>query len=107
MAKRKLYSQTDEDRINRIGERIRTIRKLKGLTVENLSEKLGCTKQFISVLETSNRLSVGTLIALCRVLETTPNILLGYDTKLENVLDEIEKLKCCFFKKTEDDNEQK
>ena len=99
MAKRKIYAEVDEKILSQIGLRIQTIRKIKGLTLEQFSKKLGCSKQFAQHLETANNMTLGTLIAICRVLEITPNTLLGYDAELENFVREIETVKEKFFSK--------
>ena len=83
MAKRKIYAEVDEKKIHGIGEKIKTIRELKGLTLEQFGKKLGCSKQFAHYLENADNMTLGSLIAICRVLEVTPNTLLGYDAELD------------------------
>ena len=99
MAKRKIHAEVDEKKLSQIGLKIQTIRKIKGLTLEQFSKSLGCSKQFVQHLETANNMTLGTLIAICRVLEITPNTLLGYDAELENFVREIETVKEKFFSK--------
>lgn len=99
MAKRKIYAEVDEKKIHGIGKKIKTIREYKGLTLEEFGKKLGCSKQFAQYLENADNMTLGSLIAICRVLEVTPNTLLGYDAELENFMREIEIAKEKFFGK--------
>lgn len=95
---KKLYTETDEKKVRGIGRRVRIIREMKGLTLEEFGKRLGCSKQFISAFESKNTISIGTMVAVCRVLEITPNTLLGYDTELEELLAKIDEAKEKFFK---------
>lgn len=103
--KRRLYTEMDEIRIKEIGTRVRTVRELKGLTLDEFGRKLGCTKQFVCAFESKTHMSIGTLLACCRVLEVTPNTLLGYDTKLERFLSDVEKAKAKFCAEQEVNHE--
>jgi len=104
MAYRKIYTEIEQAKVNGIGKRMRIIREMKGLTIEQVGKKLGCSKQYVSVIESTNRLSVGTLLAVCRILGTTPNVLLGYDPAIDNLMSDIETLKAKFFSKFEGTN---
>lgn len=95
--KRKVFTEVDEAKVIGIGKRVKIVREYRGLTLEEFGKKLGCTKQFVNQFESKQCMSIGTLVAVCRVLEVTPNTLLGYDTKLEKFLDEVEKAKAKFF----------
>lgn len=55
-----------------IGQRIRKIRKARGLTQEQLAEKVGISKTHMSHIETGNtKLSLSTFISLAEVLEVS------------------------------------
>ena len=97
MPKRKICADVDEKKILGIGAKIKTIREFKGLTLEQFGKKLGCSKQFAQHLECADNMTLGSLIAICRVLEVTPNTLLGYDAELEKFMREIETAKEKFF----------
>ena len=99
MPKRKIYAEVDEKRILGISEKIKIIREFKGLTLEQFGKKLGCSKQFAQHLECADNITLGSLIAVCRVLEVTPNTLLGYDAELEKLMREINTAKEKFFSK--------
>ena len=99
MSKRKIYAEVDEKRLRGIGKKIKMIREYKGLTVDQFGKKLGCSKQFAHYIEGTDNMTLSTLIAVCRVLEVTPNTLLGYDAELENFMREIETVKENFFSK--------
>ena len=60
-----------------LGKRIRTRRKLMGLTQEELSEKAGISCSFMGHIERGSRkLSLETLIRLCDVLSVSSDYLL-------------------------------
>ena len=99
MGKRKIYAEVDEKKVRGIGKKIRTIREFKGLTLEQFGKELGCSKQFAQYLENANNMTLGSLVAICRILEVTPNTLLGYDAELEKFMGEIETAKEKFFSK--------
>lgn len=89
----KIYGADETQNLSKIGERLRVIRELRGLTLQEVASVLNCTKQRISCFEAGNVPSVGSLMALCKVYKTTPNTLLGGNEKLENYLSEFEQLK--------------
>jgi len=64
----------------RIGERIRRLRILKGLTQAGLSELLGMSTEAYGRLERGFSLpSFPTFVRICSVLETSPDRLLEYE----------------------------
>jgi len=83
----------------KVGKRIRSARKTKNLTQDDLAEKTNISSKFVSSIEQNrSKPSVDTLIDICNVLEvTTDYVLLDsvYASK-EMMMDEIaEKLKKC------------
>lgn len=71
-----------------IGKRIRKIREDKGLTQEDLAEKLDVSNAYISKIERGRTtLSLERLSGLCRVLEESPEyILQGTDQSSDDYL---------------------
>lgn len=62
-----------------------SMRKAKGLSQEELAEKLGVSRQAISKWENGiSSPEMAQLPKLCEIFETTPNELLGYESKKEN-----------------------
>ena len=60
-----------------MGERIRTIRKEKGMTQEQLAEATGYTANHISHIEVgSTKLSLTSLVSIANTLDVTPDKLL-------------------------------
>lgn len=70
-----------------MGDRIAAARKGKGLTLDQLAEKSGCSKSYIWELENKNppRPSAEKLAAIAEVLGTTVDVLIG--TPINNVAD--------------------
>lgn len=61
-----------------LGKRVRIRRQVLGFTQEGLAERIGVSTPFIGHIERGSRkLSVDTLYALCKVLETSADFLLG------------------------------
>ncbi len=61
-----------------LGKRVRIRRTVLELTQEGLAEKIGVSTSFIGHIERGTRkLSVETLYALCKALETSADFLLG------------------------------
>ena len=57
-----------------LGNNIKRIRSLEGISQENLAERIGKSSHYISVLERGESgLSVSTLIDICKVLHTDTN----------------------------------
>lgn len=60
-----------------LGQRLRTIRKKRGLTQEQAAELAGISPQHFSGIETgSAKVSLPALVRLCNALDTTPNDIL-------------------------------
>jgi transcriptional regulator with XRE-family HTH domain len=61
-----------------LGKRVRIRRMVLELTQEGLAEKIGVSTSFIGHIERGSRkLSVETLYALCKALDTSADFLLG------------------------------
>ncbi|MDK4703871.1 helix-turn-helix transcriptional regulator [Rhizobium sp. CNPSo 4062] len=61
-----------------VGARIKEFRKIRGVTQTGLADALGVTFQQVQKYEKgTNRVSVGSLVAICRVLHIDPMDLLG------------------------------
>lgn len=74
----------------RIGERMKTLRELKGLTVGNLVDKTNFTPKSILLAENGKAsLSLEFLLSICTALDVTPNdLLLGeYVTTDSSILE--------------------
>lgn len=62
-----------------VGENIRAIRKLQGITLEQVGNGLGTSKEFIFQLEKGLRVpNISQLLVICEVLHCTPNDILGF-----------------------------
>ncbi|HEU4716878.1 MAG TPA: helix-turn-helix transcriptional regulator [Bacteroidia bacterium] len=55
-----------------IGKKIRVARVVKGMTQEDLAEKIGKTRPLISQIESTGKVKVGTLKQICKVLDMDP-----------------------------------
>ncbi len=65
-----------------IGNRIQTARNEKGLTQNQLAEKINISAKFLSEIETGNKgMSFETLLSICDILDVSPNYLLNKDVK--------------------------
>lgn len=63
-----------------IGEIIKTERKIKKLTQEQLAKKIGITQDSISLWETNKRIpDTIYIIELCKILNISADYLLGLD----------------------------
>ncbi len=59
------------------GARVRSARRARGLTQENLAEQIGISTSFMGHIERGTRIaSLDTLVALCNALEISPHELL-------------------------------
>jgi transcriptional regulator with XRE-family HTH domain len=68
-----------------IGQNIRAIRKLQGITLEEVGNSLGVSKQFIAKLEQGLRIpNLSQLIDICEVLHCTPNDVLNVNFRKED-----------------------
>lgn len=62
-----------------VGQNIRAIRKLQGITLEEVGNSLGVSKQFIVKLEQGLRTpNLSQLVDICEVLHCTPNDVLKF-----------------------------
>lgn len=69
------------------GARVRTLRRRKGLTQEELAERISISASFMGHIERGTRIaSLETLVALCNELKVTPQALLS--ASLTNEIDE-------------------
>ena len=63
-----------------LGQRLQELREQAGITQLVLSEKAGCTKNYLSAVERGvNKLTVPLLLEYCAALHKTPDEVLGYD----------------------------
>lgn len=71
-----------------VGKRISLIRKNRGMTQEQLAEKVELSNIYISHIENSRSIpSLETLMKLCSALDITPDeVLLGTKQDMENYL---------------------
>ena len=61
-----------------LGKRVRTLRRAKNMTQEQLAEQLGISASFMGHIERGSRIaSLDTLVILCNTLKTTPQYLLN------------------------------
>lgn len=67
----------------KIGERIRSLRKEKKITQEQLASELGVKRAVISKYENENvNINVHTLERISSILGVNPSYLIGYDDKI-------------------------
>ena len=91
--KGKLRKLVSEERLAQIGMRVRTLRKNKGLTIEQLAQKLGVTKQYVASCESSlGLITVPSLMAIADALGVSPNVILGYDDRFNKYIEELESV---------------
>lgn len=79
-----MFNRDDENYVYQlVSENIKKQRKLKGLTQEQLAERMNYSTQFISNIESKNHqtFSVGTLWRLALVLNIDIALLFKEDTK--------------------------
>jgi transcriptional regulator with XRE-family HTH domain len=86
------------DNINlELGNRIRTLRKKKNLTIYQLSEKTGISRPVLSKLETGNRSAdIATISKICVALEIPLSNFFCYDNKeilRQDIIDLIDNVK--------------
>ncbi len=66
--------------MNTIGERLKCLRKERGMSQKTLGELLGVSQQMITQYETGKRTpKIETVRNIAEVLETTPDYLIGWD----------------------------
>jgi len=67
---------------NIIGERIRIMRVIRGLSQKELAEKLGKSPNVITHWEKGrNKPDAETIERICEILTVSPNYLMGWDNK--------------------------
>lgn len=65
-----------------IGDNIRAIRESKGLSMENVGEVIGTSKQFIFSIEKGLKVpSINQLVLICKALNCTPNDIINFNRK--------------------------
>lgn len=71
------------------GDRIRTLRKEHGLTLDKLAEQAGLSKSYLWELENKDppRPSAEKLAGIAKALQTTVDFLIGTDTEAESAAD--------------------
>ncbi len=71
------------------GDRIRTLRKAHGLTLDKLAEQAGLSKSYLWELENKDppRPSAEKLAGIAKALQTTVDFLIGTDTEAESAAD--------------------
>lgn len=63
-----------------LGQRLQELREHAGITQSELSERAGCSKNYISAIERGvNKLTVPVLLEYCAILHKTPNEILGFE----------------------------
>lgn len=70
------------EKYKKLGLKISYYRKLRGLTQENLAEKIGKTTSYLGQIEAPNiirAVSLDTLFDIAQVLEVQPKKFLDYD----------------------------
>ena len=86
-------------KINFLGENIQTIRKYRGMTQQELADKIGINMQSLSKIERGlNYPAFDTLEKIMEVLDVTPNELLSGEWKYVN---QAEKEVCQFLRAEE------
>lgn len=65
------------------GKNLRLLRYASGLSAEVLAERVGITKNMLYLYESEHCLPrLTTILKICAELNTTPNVLLGYDVEV-------------------------
>jgi repressor LexA len=68
-----------------IGERVKQLRKEKGMTQEELATKLGYkSKSSVTHIENGRDIPRSMVVQLADILETTPSFLMGWSEQKEN-----------------------
>lgn len=66
-----------------LGQKLQELREHTGITQAELSERAGCSKNYISAIERGvNKLTVPMLLEYCDILHKTPNELLGFEDEI-------------------------
>lgn len=81
-----------------LGSRLQYLREQADITQLELSERAGCSKNYLSAIERGvNKLTVPLLLEYCKAVHRTPNEILGFDqdkrlnSELLSILDSFDK----------------
>ena len=81
-----------------LGSRLQFLREQAGVTQLELSERAGCSKNYLSAVERGvNKLTVPVLLEYCKATHKTPNEILGFNqdkrlnSELLSILDTFDK----------------
>lgn len=76
-----LWNTTKDSASLAFENNLRQMMKEKGITHQQLGERIGLSNSAISMMVTGVRKpSFESLVSICRELDTTPNILMGFET---------------------------
>jgi len=79
--------QAQDSRLVEIGKKIQLIRKRRGLTQNELSRKIGLTREAIASYETGRtQLMITTLIDIASILHVSVNEILGIERKNPEII---------------------
>lgn len=82
------------------GSRIRVLRKKKGMTLEQLAERVGSSKSYMWEIENKGKsVSADRLMAIATALNTTTDFLLGGSDYLGSEEGELEARDKAFYRK--------
>lgn len=70
--------------LNNLGNRIRTVRQRRGITQEQLAEKVDISTNFMSLIENGRNMSVETLVKIAEALGVTVDYLLSDTIELDS-----------------------
>jgi transcriptional regulator with XRE-family HTH domain len=94
MKKKRNNQRSTGDLDAEIGQRIRLLRVERGLSQEGVGQHLGVSFQQVQKYEKgTNRLSAARLTELAKLLKTTPNDLMAWDSKVSVTPIDIETYK--------------
>lgn len=72
----------------KIGDRIKELRKESCMTQEQLAEKLDFNNRTINLIEKSKcGITIDTLINICNIFDVSPNYILSYGKSSNNISD--------------------
>lgn len=81
-----------------LGSRLQYLREQSDITQLELSERAGCSKNYLSAVERGvNKLTVPVLLEYCQAVHKTPNEILGFEqdkrlnSELLSILDTFDK----------------
>lgn len=70
--------------LQNLGNKIRTVRQSRGITQEQLAEKVDISTNFMSLIENGRNMSVETLVKIAESLGVTVDYLLTDTVKIDN-----------------------